>query len=389
MTETELVADNRHQITAADAVALASARRWARWMKKEGAVEEGIDPAGFDAVLALLGAANEQTARGVGTAPVDIPPVASPSPATGNRVAIPASGAYIGMNTGDGANGITVEGREKLLGHKMAMERIFYPNSVWKLDRVNIDHVVSSHRKGRIPMVSYKVGPWKNVIAGQSDAIIDKLAGLIKESGIPMLLSFHHEPEDNACFNHEPDCGKGQTAQDYVDMWRHIHNRFAALKVDNVSWNWIVMGWQWGPSGNDTVRDHIESMFPGADYVDWLSADLYNMAGANCSRTPEQINKLWSDLEVRGQGWYDWASQFNKPLALGEWGCFEDKLEKGRKAEWFRSAIKTLKQWTNIKAVTYFDRSHEGCDWRIDTGGDIELDGYRDLINDPHFIKGE
>ena len=92
-------------------------------------------------------------------------------------------------------------------------------------------------------MVSYKVGAWKDITSGNSDAIIDKLAGLIKESGTPILLMFHHEAENNA--------------------------------------------------------------------------------------------------------------------------------------------------WTNIKAAVYFDRSHEGCDWRIDTGGDIELDGYRDLINVPYFIKGE
>ena len=31
---------------------------------------------------------------------------------------------------------------------------------------------------------------------------------------------------------------------------------------------------------------------------------------------------------------------------------------------------------------------NEGCDWRIDSGGDTELDGYRDLIKDQYFIKG-
>ncbi len=305
-----------------------------------------------------------------------------------NKVAIPDFGAYIGMNSGDEANGVTLAGRENLLGHKMAIERVFYPNRNWTLDRININQIVNSYVNGRIPMVSYKVGAWKNITSGRSDAIIDKLAGLIKDSGIPMLLTFHHEPEDDACSNNTPNCGEGQTAQDYVDMWRYIHNRFAALQVDNVSWNWIIMGWQWGPGGNDTVRNHIESMFPGVDYVDWMSADLYNMAG-NCSLTAREINSRWRELGVEGQGWYDWASQFSKPLALAEWGTFDDKLVDGRKAQWLRNASETLKSWTNIKAITYFDRDHLGCDWRIDTGGNIELDGYRDLINDPYFIKGE
>lgn len=77
--------------------------------------------------------------------------------------------------------------------------------------------------------------------------------------------------------------GKNQTAEDFVAMWwRYIHYRFAALDVNNVSWSWIVMGWQWSPSGNAKLRELIESMFPGPDYVDWISADLYNVAG-NCS----------------------------------------------------------------------------------------------------------
>ena len=86
--------------------------------------------------------------------------------------------------------------------------------------------------------------------------------------------------------------------------------------------------------------------------------------------------------------WYDWASQFNLPLALGEWGTFDDVLVDGRKAQWYRNSSATLKKWTNIKAVVYFDRLHAGCDWRIDSGGDTELDGYRDLIKDQYFIKG-
>ena len=304
-----------------------------------------------------------------------------------NLVPVPAAGAYIGMNTGDSANAISVSSREFLLGHEMAIERIFYGKQHWTLDRINIDQITNTYIQGRIPMVSYKVGAWKDVTSGKSDAIIDKLAGQIKESGIPILLTFHHEAEDDACFNATPDCGEGQTAQDFVDMWRYMHNRFTVLEVKNVSWNWVAMGWQWGPGGNDNVRNHIESMFPGSEYVDWMSADLYNMAG-NCSLTAQQINNRWLQLQERGQGWYDWASQFNKPLALAEWGTFDDVLVEGRKAEWFRNASATLQSWTNIKAVVYFDRLHDGCDWRIDTGGEAELEGYRELIGAPWFIKG-
>lgn len=304
-----------------------------------------------------------------------------------NLVPVPASGAYIGMNTGDAENGISVSSREQLLGHKMAIERIFYGNQHWSLERINIDQVAAAHLQGRIPMVSYKVGAWKDVVNGTSNAIIDKLAGQIKESGIPMLLTFHHEAEDDACFNTQPNCGEGQTAQDYVNMWRYIHNRFATLNVENVSWNWVVMGWQWGPGGNDDVRNHIESMFPGSDYVDWMSADLYNMAG-DCGLTEAQISNRWRDLQVRGQGWYDWAGQFNKPLALAEWGTFDDALVDGRKAQWFRNASATLQNWPAIKAAVYFDRLHTGCDWRIDTGGAAELEGYQELIDNSWFIKG-
>ena len=314
-------------------------------------------------------------------------PRPAPEPHVNNQVAIPTSGAYIGMNTGDAANGISVAGREQLLGYKMAIERIFYGNQHWTLDRININRIIDAHNSGRIPMVSYKVGAWRDVLNGSSDAIIDTLAQQIKDSGIPILLTFHHEPDDEACANSNPDCGKNQTAEDFVAMWRYIHDRFAALDVNNVSWNWIAMGWQWSPSGDSKRRELIESMFPGPDYVDWISADLYNVAG-NCSLSEKQINRRWTQLDELGQGWYDWASQFNMPLALGEWGTFDDVLVDGRKAQWYRNSSATLKNWTNIKAVVYFDRLHAGCDWRIDSGGDTELDGYRDLIKDQYFIKG-
>ena len=96
----------------------------------------------------------------------------------------------------------------------------------------------------------------------------------------------------------------------------------------------------------------------------------------------------WTQLDAPGRCWYDRASQFNKPLALAEWGTFDDALVDGRKEQWYRNASTTLKNWSNIKAVVYFDRHHDGCDWRIDSGGSTELDSYRDLINDRYFIKG-
>ena len=236
-------------------------------------------------------------------------------------------------------------------------------------------------------MVSYATRSWKDVANGKDDAIIDKLADQIKASGIPILLNFDHEPDEEACLNSQPNCGKGQTSQDFVNMWRHIHDRFEAKGVNNVSWNWIVMGWQWGRHGNAERRQIIEDMFPGTEYVDWMSADPYNDAGS-CSFTPQEIHDRWSSFEVRAEGWYNWASQFGKPLALAEWGTFDDVLQDGRKAQWFRDARNTIKSWDKIKAVAYFDRFHEGCDWRITTGGDQELAGYREFVNDPYFIKG-
>ena len=321
-----------------------------------------------------------------------LPPTVATAPppvrvGNGGLVPVPQTGAYIGMNTGDAANGVTVDSQEALFGHEMAVERVFYAPDQWTESNINIDRIVSTFQEGRIPMVSYATPDWKAVASGQDDAIIDKLADQIKASGIPMLLTIDHEPDEEACLNSEPDCGLGQTSQDFVNMWQRVHDRFEAKDVDNVSWNWIVMGWQWSPNGNDERRQIIEDMFPGTDYVDWMSADLYNDAGG-CSFTPEEINERWSSLETRGQGWYDWASQFGKPLALGEWGTFDDVLQDGRKAEWLRDAGETIKQWDNIKAVVYFDRFHEGCDWRLTTGGDVELAGYRDIIDDPYFIKG-
>ena len=135
-----------------------------------------------------------------------------------NLVPVPAAGAYIGMNTGDSANAISVSSREFLLGHEMAIERIFYGKQHWTLDRINIDQITNTYIQGRIPMVSYKVGAWKDVTSGKSDAVIDKLAGQIKESGIPILLTFHHEAEDDACFNATPDCGEGRRQK----MPRHL-----------------------------------------------------------------------------------------------------------------------------------------------------------------------
>ena len=83
----------------------------------------------------------------------------------------------------------------------------------------------------------------------------------------------------------------GQTPWNYIAMWRHVHNIFAAkgLGAYHVQWVWCVNTKDSG--GKYTA----EQYYPGNTYVDWIGIDGYNFGnvvyGSNVHtwKTPAEV----------------------------------------------------------------------------------------------------
>jgi beta-mannanase len=203
--------------------------------------------------------------------------------------------------------------------------------------------------QGRLLLLNWKPDrSWPAVASGSADATITATARRIQALGHRVFLAFHHEPEN--------DVGTSfGSAADYARAYRHVHNKFAELGVDNVVWVWNMMGFVggWGSV--------YPQLYPGDAYVDWIAYDPYNWGGCRGSG-----GGGWRSFEEITKPFYDWtAARYpSKPLMLGEYGT-EDGSDQA-KAEWFAGELRALKTTrSRIKAVVYFNNGppKKPCNW--------------------------
>jgi hypothetical protein len=206
---------------------------------------------------------------------------------------------------------------------------------------------------------------WSDIAGGQYDADIDATAARIKAFAAPAFFVFHHEPED--------EVGQSGTTQDFINAYRHIHDRFVADGVTNLSYVLQLLAFTFSQGDADLY-------YPGDSYVDLLGADGYNWNGCPGHGDP------WTSFKNVFQGFYDYGLAKRKPLFVTEWGSMEDPAVPGRKAQWITSAAATLKTWPQVKVVTYY---HNGppatkCEWWVDSSP-LSLAAYIGMGADPYF----
>ncbi len=132
----------------------------------------------------------------------------------------------------------------------------------------------SVYQNNSIPMITWE--PWQNLFVktnkygseekdknvflrikdGAYDAYIDQFSKQIKSLNRPVYLRFAHEA-DNPSY---PWSQTGfNTAEEFKDAWKYVHDYFNRNNVINVIWVWNP----WHPEA-------IDDYFPGSNYVDWI-----------------------------------------------------------------------------------------------------------------------
>ncbi len=229
---------------------------------------------------------------------------------------------------------------------------------------------------GSIPMISWQPRGHRadshyklaNILNGDFDNFIRNWALSAKAWGHPFFLRFAHEMNGNWY----PWCAgvNGNTAQDYIAAWRHVRDIFTRNGVTNVTWVWC-------PNTSYSGSTPINQLYPGDNYVDWTSADVYN-----------RITNNWGHFSVRGGPTLGdiIALAPGKPIMIAETGCHRDDdkagTPPGSKAQWYRTVMKDYlkNSMPRIKAWVYFNGNNpDGNNWRIDTSADV-LAAYRESI---------
>ncbi|MEX5236807.1 glycoside hydrolase family 26 protein [Kocuria arenosa] len=194
------------------------------------------------------------------------------------------------------------------------------------------------------------------MLAGDHDHRIRTWAGALASWGHDVVLRFAHEM--NGDWYPWGSGLQGNTAEQYVRAWHHVHDLFAAAGAANVRWCWAPNIPAPG-AGTDTAR--LADFFPGDDVVDLLGIDGYNWgfpAPPLAWTAPAELFGP-SLAELRGLG-------TRLPIVVTETASAEGDVSGHAKADWITQLFDHLTRQGDVWAVIWFHERKER-DWRVDS----------------------
>lgn len=188
-----------------------------------------------------------------------LPSDAASGPVTGGRCAptatlVPPCGAWWGAyvpHAGNGSLKDAVYAFEKKIGRKLDLLYTYHDMSNTELDGQLLTPDEQVLGRDRMLMLAWESTVWREphhanwtedqlgwakVASGAYDReIIDPQARRLKAYGKRVFLSFDQETDARV--------GDAGTPEEYIAAYRHLHDRFEELGVDNVVWVWTVSGY--------------------------------------------------------------------------------------------------------------------------------------------------
>ena len=223
----------------------------------------------------------------------------------------------------------------------------------------------SVRNSGAIPFFSWGSNPGTGaftdaqIAAGSQDSYITAWATAAKNWGHPLFLRFNWEM--NGSWMNWGVGANGNTATDYVAMWRHVYQTFEAAGATNVSWVWCP---------NIDTYDKLtplSEVYPGDGYVDWTCMDGYNW-GTN----PAGNASGWQTFDQMYHSTYhnivDTVAP-TKPLIIGEVASTE---YGGSKASWISDmlTVQLPQNYPRVGGVLWFEKQGaegDGMDWDVES----------------------
>jgi hypothetical protein len=224
------------------------------------------------------------------------------------------------------------------------------------------------------------------IASGAFDEFLVRYAQRVREYGGPIFLRPFHEMDGDWY----PWAGtvNGNSPDDFVAAWRHVHDVFEEAGATNVTWVWSVNHISAAVPGNDVHR-----YWPGPAFVDWIGISGFNWGTSRNLEVPAVGRpldtgepdwvSLWEDFEtVYGQR-YEELLTYRKPIMLTEISSVEDG---GDKAAWIHDAVDTLlEKFSRIRGFIWYDRVLEPRDWRIDSTLGA-LVAFREAVDRPEVL---
>ncbi len=172
-------------------------------------------------------------------------------------------------------------------------------------------------------------GSDKAVANGEYDDAIDTFVEALKDLNVPTYLRIGYEFEGE-WNNYSPET--------YVVAFKRITDKVRAAGLDNIATVWCSAG----GSAGFVAFDRLMAFYPGDDYVDWWSVDVFS---------PEEIPHPWL-----GE-FYDLAGKHKKPVMIGENTPRYVGANKGWHSwiRWYKPFFEMVRKHPEIKAISYIN----------------------------------
>ena len=251
----------------------------------------------------------------------------------------------------------TLDAFEGSAGKRVALVNSYVSLASTHFDRASADALWS---RGALPMVTWE--PWRDgrlgprqpefalsrFLEGRFDPLLRRFAADVRDWGHPVLLRF--APEMNGDWNSWSAGVNGNSAQEFVTVWRHVHDLFETVGARNVEW-------VWSPNVSFPDSTPLSVLYPGDAYVDWVGVDGYNWG------TSRSATRWQSFSSVFGPTLRSIARLTTKPIVLTEVASTE---LGGMKSTWIRDFLSALRRNPSIVGFVWFQYDKE-TDWRIDS----------------------
>jgi glycosyl hydrolase family 26 len=306
----------------------------------------------------------------------------------GTSNVVPASGALLGLWT-DGTYTTlptSLASRETQLGRKLDIYHFHYgaPSGAC-YNTAPFSQGLESWAWGRgvYSAISWSPGyTIAQVNSGSYDSCFRDVAQRFKSFGHPAWLRLWWEFNGTWFpWSYDPN-----NAQPFIDAWRRVVGIFKSVGATNTMFVWAPAEGYYDPTKRQTG-------YPGDAYVDWVASDGYNWnkSGSWCGLHAgwcqfwETFHHGYSGSQARGVE-VDFRNR--KPYMVAETGSVEDSYTWGRKGDWMKNALSSIKtDFPGLRAFLYFDcnvTTTEGVNWRVDTT-QPSMDGFKVLAQDPYF----
>jgi beta-mannanase len=251
-------------------------------------------------------------------------------------------------------------------------------NPNWSTALLDPKVVEPIYATGAVPMISWTplrssrdlhhqaAYQLRRITRGAFDPYLRRAAG--EAAKLQRLVLINLAPEMNGGWFNYGAGVNGNTAHEFIAMWRHVVTVFRRAGASNVRWVWSPNVY-----GKNTVHP-FAPYYPGDAWVDLVGLDGYNW-GHSWKTSWESFDSIFD------HSYTAMTRLTRKPMIISETASAE---RGGDKARWVGDIGVALRnRMPRVRAIVWFDRVKER-DWKIDSSPGAQS-AFRLLVRTPLF----